>query len=183
MGAASLCGRWTIEQVVAHLTAAASLGPLRWCASVLGARFDFELHNDRRLAEQRGPTPDEPCSGSVASSITSTTSAPGPTAAWLGEVVVHVQDIRRPLGLRYTPPADVVTQVARLYARRDFTVTGHRAINGLRVEANDGPLATGAGPSSPTRPSRSRWPWPVASPTATTSPDRACPPCNRCSPA
>lgn len=59
MGAASLCGRWTIEQVVAHLTAAASVGPLRWCASVLGARFDFELHNDRRLAEQRGPTPDE----------------------------------------------------------------------------------------------------------------------------
>ena len=45
----SLCGRWVIEEVVAHLTAAASIGPLRWFASVLGARFDFDLHNDRRL--------------------------------------------------------------------------------------------------------------------------------------
>ncbi len=46
----SLCGRWTIEEVVAHLTAGASIGPMRWFASVLGARFDFDLHNDRRLA-------------------------------------------------------------------------------------------------------------------------------------
>src|SRR2546429_3171173 len=47
----SLCGRWIIEDVVAHLTAAASVGRLRWIASVLGARFNFDLHNDRRLAE------------------------------------------------------------------------------------------------------------------------------------
>jgi uncharacterized protein (TIGR03083 family) len=33
----SLCGRWVIEEVVAHLTAAASMGPLRWFASALGA--------------------------------------------------------------------------------------------------------------------------------------------------
>ena len=55
----SLCGRWVIEDVVAHLTAAASIGPLRWFASVIGARFDFDLHNDRRLAEHRGATPAE----------------------------------------------------------------------------------------------------------------------------
>ncbi len=55
----SLCGRWTVEEVVAHLTAAAHVGRLRWLASVLGARFDFDLHNDRRLAEHRGATPAE----------------------------------------------------------------------------------------------------------------------------
>lgn len=53
----SLCERWVIEDVVAHLTVAASTGPLRWLASVFGARFDFDLHNDRRLAEHRGATP------------------------------------------------------------------------------------------------------------------------------
>nr|WP_288026072.1 maleylpyruvate isomerase N-terminal domain-containing protein [Arthrobacter sp.] len=26
----SLCGRWTVQDVTAHLTAAASIGPLRW---------------------------------------------------------------------------------------------------------------------------------------------------------
>lgn len=97
----SLCGRWTVEEVVAHLTAAASVGRLRWLASVLGARFDFDLHNDRRLAEQRGTTPDETLE-QFRRVVGSTTSTFGPTAAWLGEVVVHAQDIRRPLGLALT---------------------------------------------------------------------------------
>jgi uncharacterized protein (TIGR03083 family) len=141
----SLCGRWTVEEVVAHLTAAASIGPLRWTVSVLGARFDFDLHNDRRLAEHRGATPSETLERfrRVAGRTTSTF---GPTAAWLGEVVVHAQDIRRPLGLARTPPVETVTPVARFYAQRDFTVAGRSAVAGLRLEATDGPFATGAGP-------------------------------------
>jgi uncharacterized protein (TIGR03083 family) len=91
----SLCGRWVIDEVVAHLTAAASIGPLRWFTSALGARFDFDVHNDRRLAERRGATPAETLE-QFRRVTTSTTSPPGPTAAWLGEVVVHAQDIRRP---------------------------------------------------------------------------------------
>jgi uncharacterized protein (TIGR03083 family) len=141
----SLCGRWVVEQVVAHLTAAASIGPLRWCACVLGARFDFDLYNDRRLAEHRGATPAETLER-FRRVITSTTAPLGPTAAWLGEVVVHAQDIRRPLGLLRTPSVDVVTPVARSYARRDFTVASRSAINGLRLEATDGSFAAGTGP-------------------------------------
>ncbi len=141
----SLCGRWVIEEVVAHLTAAASIGPLRWFASVLRARFDFDLHNDRRLAEHRAGTPAETLER-FRRVIPSTTAPLGPTAAWLGEVIVHAQDIRRPLRLLRTPPVDVVTHVAGFYARRDFTVAGRRAINGLRLEANDSSFATGTGP-------------------------------------
>lgn len=141
----SLCGRWVIEEVVAHLTAAASTGVLRWIASAVGARFDFDLHNDRRLAEHRGATPAETLER-FRRILTSTTSPLGPTAAWLGEVIVHAQDIRRPLGLRRTPAVEAVTEVARFYARRDYTVAGRSTIKGLRVEATDGPFATGAGP-------------------------------------
>jgi uncharacterized protein (TIGR03083 family) len=141
----SLCERWVIEDVVAHLTAAASIGPVRWFASVLGARFDFDLHNDRRLAEHRGATPAETLER-FRRIVTSTTSAAGPTAAWLGEVVVHGQDIRRPLGLVRMPPVGTVTEVARFYARRNFAVASRTAIEGLRAEATDGPFATGAGP-------------------------------------
>jgi uncharacterized protein (TIGR03083 family) len=141
----SLCGRWVIEEVVAHLTAAASTGPLRWFASVLGARFDFEVHNERRLAEHRGATPAETLER-FRRVITSTTAPLGPTAAWLGEVIVHTQDIRRPLGLLRTPPVDVVTPVADFFARRDFAVRSRSAIKGLRLEATDGSFATGTGP-------------------------------------
>jgi uncharacterized protein (TIGR03083 family) len=141
----SLCRRWSVEEVVAHLTAAASVGPLRWFASVLGARFDFDLHNHRRLAEHRGATPAETLDR-FRRVITSTASAPGPTAAWLGEVIVHAQDIRRPLGLAHTPPVEAVTAVADFYARRNFAVSSRSRIEGLRAEATDGSFATGAGP-------------------------------------
>ncbi|MBB5826172.1 maleylpyruvate isomerase family mycothiol-dependent enzyme [Micromonospora harpali] len=141
----SLCDRWTVEEVVAHLTAAASVGRARWVASVLGARFDFDRHNDRRLAEHRGAGPAETLAR-FRRVVDSTTSTFGPTQAWLGEVIVHAQDIRRPLGLDRTPRVEAVTPVARCYARRDFTVAGRSAIEGLRVEATDGPFATGTGP-------------------------------------
>lgn len=141
----SLCGQWTVEEVVAHLTAAASTGRLGWLISVLGARFDFEKHNARRLAEHRGATPAETLDRFRAI-ITSTTAPFGHTAAWLGEVIVHAQDIRRPLGLTHVPSLEAVTEVARFYASRDFTVPSHRSIAGLRLEATDGPFAVGTGP-------------------------------------
>lgn len=141
----SLCGRWTVEEVVAHLTAAASVGRLRWLTSVLGARFDFDVHNARRLAEHRGATPAQTLER-FRRTVCSTTAASGHTAAWLGEVVVHAQDVRRPLGLSRVPPREAVTEVARFYAGRDFTVASRSTAKDLRLEATDGPFTAGAGP-------------------------------------
>ncbi|MBF6187700.1 MULTISPECIES: maleylpyruvate isomerase family mycothiol-dependent enzyme [Nocardia] len=141
----TLCGRWTVEEVVAHLTAAASTGRFRWIASVLSARFDFDKHNDRRLAENRGATPAETLAR-FRSIIPSTTAASGHTAAWLGEVVVHAQDIRQPLGLTTAPSVEAATDVARFFATTNFTVPSKKSIEGLRLEATDGPFATGTGP-------------------------------------
>ena len=141
----SLCGRWTVKQVVAHLTAAASTGGFRWFRSVLGARFDFDLHNDRRLAEHRGATPSETLDRFRAA-IPNTTAASGHTPAWLGEVVVHAQDIRRPLGIDCTPAVNALTTVATFYASRDFTVASKTAASGLELEATDGPFRHGDGP-------------------------------------
>ncbi|MGY2079119.1 maleylpyruvate isomerase family mycothiol-dependent enzyme [Modestobacter sp. SYSU DS0657] len=142
----SLCGRWTIEQVLAHLTAAASTGRGRWLASMLAARFDADRHNDRRMAEQRGADPAATLARFRAV-VPSTTAPTGHTAAWLGEVVVHAQDIRRPLGLTAAPPVPVVTAVARFYASRDFAVNSRTAARGLRLAATDGPFTAGDGPS------------------------------------
>lgn len=143
--APSLCGRWTVEEVVAHLTAPASTGTVRWITSILGAGFDADLHNARRLAEHRGASPAETLDRFRAV-ITSTRAASGHTPAWLGEVVVHGQDVRRPLGIRRTPSIDSLTAVATFYASRDFTVDSRKAIAGLRLEATDGPFAHGDGP-------------------------------------
>lgn len=141
----SLCGRWTVEEVVAHLTAAASIGRIRWLGSVLGARFDTDLHNERRLAEHRGATPAETLARFRAA-VPLTRAPSGHTPAWLGEVVIHAQDVRRPLGIARTPSVAAATAVATFCAGRDFTVAGRSAVAGLRLEATDGPFAHGDGP-------------------------------------
>jgi uncharacterized protein (TIGR03083 family) len=143
----SLCADWTIEQTVAHLSAAASTGRLRWLRSAVGARFDFALHNRRRLQEQLGATPDETLAV-LRAKVEATVAPMGPTAAWLGEVVVHGADIRRPLGLPSRTPVEVATTVAEFYASRDFAVPSRTAVAGLRLEATDGPFTAGpeAGP-------------------------------------
>lgn len=142
----SLCGEWTVEEVVAHLTAGASIGQFRWLRSVLGARFNFDRHNSRRLAEHLGADPAQTLARFRAV-ITSTTAPSGPTTAWLGEVVVHAQDIRRPLGLPRQPSISATTEVARFFAGRNFTVPGRNNIEGLRLEASDGPFVAGTGPT------------------------------------
>jgi Mycothiol maleylpyruvate isomerase N-terminal domain len=81
----TLCGEWDVEQVVAHLTAAASLNQRQWLRSMLGARFRPDVHNQRRLAEHRGRTPAETLDRFRAV-ITSTTAPSSHTPAYLGEV-------------------------------------------------------------------------------------------------
>lgn len=141
---ASLCERWTVEEVVAHLTAGASTRMWRWLLSMLAARFNPDLHNDRRLAKHRGATPEETLRR-FRSVVAGPAGPTGHTAAWLGEIVVHSEDIRRPLGLVRTPPVATTTAVARFFASRDFTVASKTAIAGLRLEATDGPFTTGSG--------------------------------------
>lgn len=141
----TLCGEWDVEQVVAHLTAAASLNQWQWLRSMLGARFRPDVHNERRLTEHRGETP----AGTLdrfRAVIGSTTAPSGHTPAYLGEVVVHAQDIRQPLGLPRTPSVGALTPVADFFARRNFTVSSRTHVAGLRLQADDGPFAAGTGP-------------------------------------
>lgn len=141
----TLCGDWDVEDVVAHLTAAASTGRWAWLRSMVGARFRPDVHNRRRLDEHRGRTPAETLDRFRAV-VTSTTAPSGHTPAYLGEVVVHAQDVRRPLGLPRTPDVEALTAVAEFYASRDFAVDSRSHAAGLRLEADDSGFRTGDGP-------------------------------------
>src|SRR5215813_11489538 len=98
----TLCGEWDVEQVVAHLIAAVSLNQWQWLRSMLGARFRPDVHNQRRLVEHCGSISAETLDRFRAV-IISTIVSSGHTPAYLGEVVVHAQDIRQLLGLVRTP--------------------------------------------------------------------------------
>lgn len=141
----SLCAGLTVRQVLAHLTAGASTGPVRWLAGVVRCRFDFDAMVALRLAEHLGDGPDDTLSRfrRVAGS---TVKAPVPVTAVLGETVAHAEDIRRPLGLRRDYPAAVLTQTAVFFHGSDLLVPSRKRAAGLRLEATDGPFAAGSGP-------------------------------------
>lgn len=141
----SLCEGWTVEDVVAHLTAGASIGRFLWLTSMIGARFDDHRHNQRWIAEHRGASPADTLRR-FRDIIDSTTAPSGHTEAWLGEVIVHGADIRRPLGINHRPPAQATTAVANFFARCDFTVASASTIDGLQLRADDGPFHVGDGP-------------------------------------
>ncbi|WP_031178754.1 maleylpyruvate isomerase family mycothiol-dependent enzyme [Streptomyces sp. NRRL B-3253] len=147
----SLCSGLTVREVLAHLTASASLNAVRWMAGVIRCRFDFDRQVAVRLAEHLGTTPAETLER-FRSVVASTTKPPLPVVAMLGETLVHGEDIRRPLGLRRDHPVEAVTRVAAYYQGSDQVVVARSRVAGLRLVADDGPFTSGTGPlvSGPT---------------------------------
>jgi uncharacterized protein (TIGR03083 family) len=141
--AGSLCTEFTVREVVAHLTSGASLGPVRWMAGVIRYRFDFDAQVAYRLAQQLGADQGEPLER-FRRTVTSTTKPPIPVAAVLGEVIVHGEDIRRPLRIQRDYPIATLTCVAEYYHRSNMTVPSERRTRGLRLSATDGPFSGGA---------------------------------------
>jgi len=141
----SLCDRFTVREVLAHLTAGASLNPVRWMAGVIRCRFDFDRQVALRLAEQLGATPAETLAR-FRRVITATTKPPLPVVAMLGENIVHGEDIRRPLGIEHGYPVTTLTTVADYYQGSDMPVLTKSRARGLQLTAIDGPFTAGAGP-------------------------------------
>lgn len=141
----SLCDLLTVREVLAHLTAGASLNPVRWMAGVIRCRFDFDKQVAMRLAEQMGATPAETLAR-FNHVITSRTKAPVPVVAMLGETIVHGEDIRGPLGIHRDHPITTLTAVADYYQGSDMVLPARSRIKGLRLTATDSTFATGTGP-------------------------------------
>ncbi|GAA4757677.1 maleylpyruvate isomerase family mycothiol-dependent enzyme [Citricoccus nitrophenolicus] len=141
----SLSSAWTVEEVVAHLTAGASLGLWPWIRSIVGAGFNADLHNQRRLQERLGPTPADTLERFLRT-VDSTVSPTGTLPAWLGEVVIHGEDIREPLGLRRDYSEEVLVTLLEFFESSNFTVPSKARARGLTLVARDVGHWVGAGP-------------------------------------
>jgi uncharacterized protein (TIGR03083 family) len=142
---ASLCHAWTVEEVVAHLTAGALETRWRWIRSAVAARFDFALHNQRQLRQHLGPTPQDTLR-SFNRAATSTTAASNHHWAWLGEILVHGEDIRRPLGIPSPTAPMLAREVAIHFVNKNFTVESKSHVAGLHLNATDIAFEHGNGP-------------------------------------
>jgi uncharacterized protein (TIGR03083 family) len=141
----SLCGQWSVRDVLAHLTATAKITPPKFFGKLVLAGFRLERLQNKDIARERGPSPAATLAGFRAQ-VGSRKHPPGPTESWLGEVIVHGEDIRRPLGLRHAYPLAAVATVADSYKRSNLIIGTKKRIAGLRLQATDTDWSHGDGP-------------------------------------
>jgi uncharacterized protein (TIGR03083 family) len=142
--AQSLCSDWTVEQVLAHMTSTAQMTPLRFVTGFAASGFSFAKFSARGLERHRGTVPEETLAAFRAQQD-STSSPPGPKTSWLGETIVHAEDIRRPLGIRHVYPQDAVREVLDFYQGSNALIGTRSRIDGLSLRATDSDWAHGSG--------------------------------------
>ncbi|MDT4964261.1 MAG: hypothetical protein QOF87_3908 [Pseudonocardiales bacterium] len=142
--AQSMCIRWTVREVAAHLTAMEKMTPGRFIGHAgAGMRLNAMNANDV-LEVNRGTTAD--LLSEYRARLMSTTGPPWPTVLILGEIILHGQDIRRPLKMQHSYPQSAVLRVANYYKRTNLLVGARHRIAGLRLRATDADWSHGRGP-------------------------------------
>jgi uncharacterized protein (TIGR03083 family) len=141
----SLCDRWTVQDVAAHMTATAKISPPQFFVKMIGSGFSLKRMQTKDIAVERGSSPVETLSRFKAE-ITSTKHPPGPNQTWLGEALIHAEDIRRALGITHDYPIDDVVAVAEFYKGSNLIVGAKKRIAGLKLHATDVDWSTGDGP-------------------------------------
>ena len=141
----SLCGTWTVRDVLAHMTSAAKLTPPLFFGKMIGSGFSFDKVQDKGVAAQLGATPASTLAN-FESVVNSVKHPPGPNQTWLGEVIVHSEDIRRALAIRHQYPTEAVVTVADFYKGSNLLIGSKRRISGLTLRATDTEWMHGTGP-------------------------------------
>lgn len=113
----SLCSDWTVQDVLAHMTATAKVTPTTFFPKLIGSGFSFGRMQAKDIAAESGGSGAETLSH-FENVITSEKRPPGPKDTILGETIVHAEDIRRALGLQHHYPTDAVVEVADFYKAR-----------------------------------------------------------------
>jgi uncharacterized protein (TIGR03083 family) len=140
----SLCAGWTVRDIVAHLSATASLNPATFFLGIAKAGFNFEKFANNQIAKHRGADPAATLA-EFRGLQNSTSAPPGPKASWLGEVVVHGADVRRPLGIPHTYPPEAVRQAIDFYKGSNMLIGAKNRVAGLALRATDDDWEHGQG--------------------------------------
>ena len=141
----SLCEGWTVQEAAGHVLAAAEQTPANFYKELISAGFKFDVFTDR-AAKRLGAIGPAELIQRLQSRTTTTNHPPAPVMAMLGEIVVHGEDIRRPLGLQHRAPEAALVAVADSYKKSNLLLGAKRRIAGLKLNATDSDWVWGDGP-------------------------------------
>ncbi len=142
----SLCGGWSVHDVVAHLVDSARTTRLGFVVGLARARFDFDRQNARGVQRRRGASPAESLDR-LRQVATRRSTPPAPIDSRLVEEIVHGEDIRRPLGITRAYPREAVVRALSQQVRTPAGLGGARErVAPVRLRATDADLTIGTGP-------------------------------------
>ncbi|AKK02727.1 maleylpyruvate isomerase family mycothiol-dependent enzyme [Corynebacterium epidermidicanis] len=142
----SLCDGWTVKNLVAHMTSTAQMNPLKFFGMFAMNGFNMakmQAGEVVRLSEGSGAA----VLGRFNEVLDSESTPPGPVDSWLGEAIVHAEDIRRPLGIEQDYPIELLTQVLDFYKNSNLLIGTKSRIAGVQLKATDTDWSFGEGPA------------------------------------
>jgi uncharacterized protein (TIGR03083 family) len=141
----SLCGTWSVREAAGHIVGGAEQTPANFITGMASTGFRFNTLMDRTARRLGKLEPDE-IVARIRSRVTTTNHPPAPVVAMLGEIVVHGEDIRRPLGIGQEVSPDAQLACLQMYQGATFPVGGKKRMAGLRLKATDVDWTHGDGP-------------------------------------
>ncbi len=145
----SLCGGWTVRDVFGHELMPLVTPIAKIVVGMIKARGSFEKANDT-LSRQVAQRPVADIATGLRQRARSSFHAPGfPLESALVDLIVHGQDIRRPLGLRRDFGPDVLRKALDFLTlpKAQPVFVARARLDGLSWNASDIEWTYGTGPS------------------------------------
>ena len=143
----SLCRGWRVREVVAHLLMPFELSLPRMVVKMVGNRFDFNRVSDRWAKAEDRPNAELVAVLRANAEHRFTPPGFGPEAP-LTDVIVHGQDIKRPLGLATAVNPDHARVVLDLLVSKRAKALAPKGLaSGLQLGATDAAWMHGEGPA------------------------------------
>jgi uncharacterized protein (TIGR03083 family) len=141
----SLCAAWPVRDVVAHLCGTTRVGLGGVLVGAIRARGSFDRMEIDLAARRAAAHTDEELVAQLRASATSNRRTPFSSPMDpLMDVVVHAQDIGRPLGVDHAPPPAVVAAVLTYVVGNRF-LGGPKRVAGVGLVATDLDWSAGVG--------------------------------------
>jgi uncharacterized protein (TIGR03083 family) len=142
----SLCTGWTVRQVVAHMIATANMTPPKFFGKLVGSGFNFQAMTRKDIAEITAGKTNGELVDLLRERIDARTAPPGPATSWLGETIVHGEDVLRAVGGYGDHPVEHVVAVADFYKNSNLLIGAKNRIAGVTLRATDVDWRHGTGP-------------------------------------
>jgi uncharacterized protein (TIGR03083 family) len=142
----SLCEGWTVREVVGHMVSTANMTRPTFVAKLAGSGFSFQNMTRKEINRYTSGATNADLVEALRSRIHSHSAPPGPAPSWLGETIVHGEDVFRALDGYRPHPIEHVIAVADFYKRSNLLIGSKDRVTGVTLRATDTAWSHGSGP-------------------------------------